>query len=171
MTEHIDGSPADDKSRHRTALGKPSHIPLFRDAYLGDTFRLTLEQHGLYLMLMLEAWDQPDCTLPDDDAALAAICGITVARFRKISPAVLAKWTRDKGRVFQKRLLKEWQYVNEKRAKAKASAEVRWGCERNAKAMHLGGGVGEGVGNVPREELEIVRYPARDALKIVGGDK
>lgn len=129
---------------------KPSHIPVFPDAYLRDNYRLTLEQHGLFLLLMMEAWNSENCTLADDEKTLAEIGGVTVARFRKIAPQVLEKWTREGGRIYQKRLLKEWHYVREKSGKRKASAETRWEREKlskcNANAMHLGGGVGGGEG-------------------------
>lgn len=130
-------------------MSKPSHIPLFPDAYLRDNYRLTLEQHGLYLVLMMEAWGSEDCTLPDDEKQLAQIAGMPLARFRKIASAVLSKWTREGGRLHQKRLLKEWHYVRQKSAKRKAAADARWMQEAskcNANAMHLGGGEGEGGG-------------------------
>jgi uncharacterized protein YdaU (DUF1376 family) len=141
-------------------MSKPSHIPLFPDAYLRDNYRLTLEQHGLFLVLMMEAWGSEDCTLPDDEKQLAEIAGLAVAKFRKIAPAVLARWTREGGRLHQKRLLKEWHYVREKSAKRKAAADAKWEKQRgfadanamqmdskcNASAMHLGGGEGEGGG-------------------------
>lgn len=130
-------------------MSKPSHIPIFPDAYLRDNFRLDLEQHGLFLMLMFEAWNSDDCSLPDDEKALAKIAGTTPARFRKIAGPVLEKWTREGGRIFQKRLRKEWQYVKEKSGKRKAAADARWHQQNaskcNASAMHLGGGGGEGV--------------------------
>lgn len=132
---------------------KPSHIPMFPDAYLRDNYRLTLEQHGLFLLLMFEAWNHTDCSLPDNDEELAGIAQIPVAKFRKIAGPVLAKWTRENGRIFQKRLRKEWAYVQEKRGKRADAAKVRWDANAmqmhskcNASAMHLGGGVGGGGG-------------------------
>ena len=129
---------------------KPSHIPLFPDAYLRDNYRLSLEQHGLFLMLMMEAWDSDDCTLPDDEKFLANVAGITPAKFRKIAGPVLDKWTREGGRIYQKRLVKEWNYVREKSGKRKAAAQVRWQMQNvskcNASAVHLGGGEGGGEG-------------------------
>ena len=153
-------------------MSKPSHIPVFPDAYLRDNFRLTLEQHGLFLMLMMEAWNSPDCSLPDNEKDLAKIAGITPARFRKISPEVLEKWTRDGGRIYQKRLLKEWRYVREKSAKRKAAANSRWqqqdASKCNANAMHLGGGEGEGglsQGSSFRDEV------GDKPFRVVGGGK
>ena len=142
-------------------MSKPSHIPLFPDAYLRDNYRLTLEQHGLYLILLMEAWGSDDCSLPDDEAALAHIAGLPVAKFRKIAPDVLAKWTSSGGRLTQKRLLKEWFYVREKSQKRKAAAHTRWKQDTskcNANAMHLGGGEGGGGGEgVPIHGKSYVR--------------
>ena len=131
---------------------KPSHIPLFPDAYLRDTTHLTTEEHGAYFLPLMAAWGNADCSLPNDEKRLAALCKMPVARWRKISPTVLEFWTIDKGRLTQKRLLKEWSYVEQKRGKARAAASTRWapenGCGRNANAyadgMHLGGGGGVG---------------------------
>lgn len=137
-------------------MRKPSHIPLFPDAYLRDNYRLTLEQHGLFIMLIMEAWNSDDCTLPDNEKALAQIAGIAPARLRKIAGPVLERWTREDGRIYQKRLVKEWHYVREKSVKRKAAAGVRWGQQTaskcNANAMHLGGGGGEGGGLLSQEE-------------------
>lgn len=125
---------------------KPSHIPLFPDAYLRDTTHLTTEEHGAYFLLLMAAWGTEDCSLPNDEKRLAALAKLPVARWRKISATVLEFWTIDKGRISQGRLRKEWDYVHQRNAKRKDAAEVRWASKRNANAypngMHLGGGGG-----------------------------
>jgi uncharacterized protein YdaU (DUF1376 family) len=131
---------------------KPSHIPLFPDSYHRDTTHLTTEEHGAYFLLLMAAWGSDDCTLPNDEKRLAALAKLPVAKWRKIAPTVLEFWTIDKGRIHQKRLLKEWHYVRETRSKRKAAADTRWGnteqskCNANAysNGMHLGGGEGGG---------------------------
>jgi uncharacterized protein YdaU (DUF1376 family) len=52
-------------------------LPLWTDAYLGDTTHLTTIEHGAYLLLLMTAWRTRDCCLPDDDRLLAryARCG------------------------------------------------------------------------------------------------
>jgi len=128
---------------------RPSHIPFFPDAYLRDNYRLTLEQHGLFLIMMMEAWARPECALPGDDASLAGIAQIPVSRFRKICGPVLAQWTRDGDKIYQGRLVKERRYVNERSEKRRDAANTRWISKRDANAypnaMHLGEGEGEGV--------------------------
>ncbi len=156
---------------------KPSHIPLFPDAYIRDNYRLSLEQHGLFLLLMMEAWNHPNCCLPDDDTMLAQIAQVPIARFRKIAPAVLAKWTREDGVIFQKRLRKEWLYVQEKSAKARAAINERWdrqkGYGRNTDVIHLGGGGGEGEGLEDQTHEEEVKglASAREGFAVVEGGR
>lgn len=101
-------------------------IPLFGDAYLADTRHLSLEEHGAYLQLLMIAWRIDGCCLPDDDARLARMLGITGARWRKLKPTVMAFWELEDGVWKQARLSKERQFVEEKSAKNKASADARW---------------------------------------------
>jgi uncharacterized protein YdaU (DUF1376 family) len=104
-------------------------IPFFGDAYLADTRHLSLEEHGAYLQLLMIAWRIEGCSLPDDDARLARMIGVTAAKWKKLKPTVMAFWTLKNGAWSQARLTKERRFVEEKRAKNKASAEARWGSQ------------------------------------------
>lgn len=155
---------------------KPSHIPLFPDAYLRDTTHLTTEEHGAYLLLMMAAWGSEDCTLPHDEKRLAALTKMSVAKWRKIAPTLMEFWSIDKGRLAQKRLSKEWAYVHQKSAKRKDAAKARWDANAmqmhskcNASAMHLGGGGGGGA----YPGSEVTSYGIEDAapFRIVEGGK
>ena len=134
-------------------MSKPSHIPLFVDAYLKDTTHLTTEAHGAYLLLMMAAWVREGCCLPNNERRLAACAKMSVKDWRVIAPDILELWTVEGDIIFQKRLRKEWHYVQEKSAKNKRAAAKRWQSERNANAdanayadaMHLGGGGGGGA--------------------------
>ncbi len=139
-------------------MGKPSHIPLFPDSYHKDTTHLTTEEHGAYLLLMMAAWGSDDCSIPDNHARLAALVKLPLQRWRRIADTVLEFWTLENGRWHQKRLRKEWYYVQAKSAKRKAAADSRWGmqmhmqneCKTDASAMHLGGGGGGGGGSMSK---------------------
>ena len=146
-------------------MSKPSHIPLFPDAYLRDTMHLTTEEHGAYVLLLMAAWGTADCTLPNDEKRLAALVKMPVARWRKIAPTILEFWTIDRGRISQKRLLKEWAYVRVKSDKARSSVSYRkdrTGYERNTTVstnvgtndLHLKGGGGGGGGGEGEGEGE-----------------
>lgn len=154
---------------------KPSHIPLFPDAYLRDTTHLTTEEHGAYFLLLMAAWGSSDCSLPNDERRLAALTKLPVARWRKIAPTVLEFWTIDKGRISQKRLRKEWEYVRLKSEKARASVSMRKdrnGYERTSNVgtndLHLGGG--EGVGSYPEGKF-VSEVESETPFRVIGGGK
>lgn len=161
--------------------GKPSHIPLFPDSYHKDTTHLTTEEHGAYLLLLMAAWGQDDCTLPYDAKRLAALAKLPVARWNKIAPTVLEFWTIEGGRIMQKRLRHEWEYVRAKSEKRKGAANARWSNERdaNASGLHvqngvtcnapIGGGGGGGGVSLPTQGISslegVVPFTVRGAGK------
>ncbi len=102
-------------------------MPLWTDAYLGDTLHLSLEEHGAYLKMLMIAWRSPECCLPDNDHRIATMLGITTARWRdKIRPAIAPFWTIDAGTWRQKRLTKEREFSSKSIAKQREKAKQRW---------------------------------------------
>lgn len=89
-------------------------LPLFTDAFIADTGHLSLEQRGAYLMLLMLAWRSPGCSLPNDDAKLARMLGVTLKRWAGLKPEVMAFWTLSEDRWMQKRLTRERDFVAEK---------------------------------------------------------
>ena len=90
-------------------------LPLATDAYLADTTHLTTEQHGAYLLLLMAAWRNPDCDLPDDDVQLAQICRMSLRSWRAKNAPVLAFFSLKSGRLKQKRLSDTREKVQVKR--------------------------------------------------------
>lgn len=90
------------------------------------------EAVGAYLLLLCAAWAaEPPCTIPDDDAWLAAVTRLTPARWSELRPVVLAPWrARRDGLYEQPRLLSEYAKFLDRQAKRKAAgeagAEARW---------------------------------------------
>ncbi|WYK05463.1 DUF1376 domain-containing protein [Cereibacter sphaeroides f. sp. denitrificans] len=103
-------------------------LPLFTDAYLADTRHLNTEEHGAYLLLMMEAWRRPECSLPDDDRLLARLAGLPLDRWQEVRPVVMQFWRRDGRRKTwtQKRLVKERAFVSKKSASQADKAATRW---------------------------------------------
>lgn len=101
-------------------------IPLFGDAYLADTRHLSLEEHGAYLQLLMIAWRSPNCALPDDDARIARMLGITAGRWAKLKGTVMAFWSLGTSGWTQKRLSKERAFVEKKRKTNSDAANARW---------------------------------------------
>lgn len=62
-------------------------FPLVVGDYLKATSRLTTEQHGAYLLLLIDYWTEGPP--PDDDAALAAITRMDARRWRATRPVLL----------------------------------------------------------------------------------
>lgn len=112
-------------------------MPLFIGDYLADTARLTTEQHGAYLLLIMDYWRNGP---PPDDAAI--LCQIT-----RLSPdawsiaqAMLGKFFIIENGVWRhKRIDQELSAAGDKKEKAvdkaKAAATARWAKEQEKKSM------------------------------------
>lgn len=104
-------------------------MPLYIGDYLADTSRLTTEQHGAYLLLLMDYWRNGPP--PDDEEVLAVITRLSAQQWRKHAPALRAFFRVEDGQWTQKRAESE-RYkaagVNGKRAESgKAGAAKRWG--------------------------------------------
>src|SRR5437588_12813425 len=101
-------------------------LPLWTDAYLGDTRHLSQSEHGAYLLLLITASRTPDCSLPDDDRLLARYAGGVDRRtWRHQEATIMGFWDLREGRGYQKRLTAERRSLSE-------SGKERW------RAMLLG---------------------------------
>lgn len=89
-------------------------IPFFTDAYLADTRHLSTLEHGAYLLLLMMAWRQPDCRMPNDDDTLAKWAGVDARTWKRIKPRVMAFWTLAEDRWSQSRLSREREYVSKR---------------------------------------------------------
>jgi len=113
-------------------------MPLYVGDYLGDTQRLTTEQHGAYLLLMLDYWRNGPP--PDDDGVLQQITKLDRAAWRKHRPILSGMFQIADGAWNHKRIDREMTDArdNAKRRseKAKAGAKARWGqCSDDAPSM------------------------------------
>lgn len=106
-------------------------LPLWTDAYLGDTTHLTTMEHGAYLLLLMTAWRSASVELPDDDKLLARYARCNAGQWKRLRP-ILAPFFRIKnGKWTQGRLNDEAKAVRERKDKAaqagRASALKRQG--------------------------------------------
>lgn len=99
--------------------------PFYVGDYRKDTARLSCEQHGAYRQLIDEYWVAGP--LPDNDELLARIVGLDVRVWRKHRAVVMAFFKLKGGLWRHKRIDFELSRANSRKAKAKASAEARWG--------------------------------------------
>ena len=104
-------------------------LPLFTDAYIGDTAHLTNEEHGVYLRLLMFAWRSPVCALPVDDKRLALMVGVTPKKWTGLKAVIMEFWDETDAGWQQDRLTFERQRVkvsmDQKVAAGKASARAK----------------------------------------------
>ncbi len=77
---------------------------------------LTAEQQGMYMRLLCMCWYDSDAKDTDpprmrlfEDESSARFCGVTVARWKKISPAVLALFRKVDGYLVSDALTEQWE--------------------------------------------------------------
>ena len=107
-------------------MSGPAYLPLFGADYLSDTQHLSCEEHGAYLLLLIAAWGQDDCSLPDDDRKLARICRLSLRKWGFVRAAIEDFWMVKNGRLTNRRLAKERAYVDQKSNTNRQSARARW---------------------------------------------
>jgi uncharacterized protein YdaU (DUF1376 family) len=104
-------------------------LPLWTDAYLGDTTHLTTIEHGAYLLLLMTAWRTRDCALPDDDRLLARYARLNTQQWKRMRPIIEAFFTIENGFWKQGRLTDERGAVERHRLqqseKGKAGAAAK----------------------------------------------
>jgi len=106
-------------------------LPLWTDAYLGDTTHLTTIEHGAYMLLLMAAWRSPGASLPDDDAKLARYARMTRGQWARVSSTIREFFRAENGVLVQSRLTDEAKHVRQVRQKqrdaGRASALKRKG--------------------------------------------
>lgn len=120
-------------------------FPLVVGDYLKDTSRLTTEQHGAYLLLLMDYWTGGPP--PDDDSALASITKLDARRWRIMRPVMLRYFRIEAGVWRQKRADEELE---------------RW-AERKRRFAERGraGGLAKAASSTPQAE----KRPPKSLLK------
>lgn len=104
-------------------------MPLYIGDYLSATTRLNTEQHGAYLLLIMDYWKNGPP--PDDDVILAQICRMSADAWSNTKSIVLAFFEHVDGHLIHTRIESEKAASISKKeastAKAAAAAAKRWG--------------------------------------------
>lgn len=107
-------------------------MPLFIGDYLKDTGRLSTEQHGAYILLIMDYWTNGPPA--DDDDELSAITRLDLKTWRRHRPKLERFFRVEDGHLRHKRIDEELaaaQGKSDKAAeKASAAARARWDRER-----------------------------------------
>lgn len=110
------------------------YLPLFVGDYLADTTDLTAEEHGVYLLLLMDLWKR-DGRLPTDPVRLARIARLDFARWESVWSTVSRFFELEGGSFIQGRLTREID-----RAKARKTAASENGRKGGlAKSKQTGG--------------------------------
>jgi uncharacterized phage protein (TIGR02220 family) len=110
-------------------MSKPDiWMPLFIGDYLASTSRLTCEQHGAYLLLIMDYWKNGPP--PNDDAILAQICRMAPDAWSNASSIIKGFFIIDDGHLTHNRIDEELEAAKAKkhaaREKAAEAARARW---------------------------------------------
>jgi uncharacterized protein YdaU (DUF1376 family) len=93
-------------------------LPYFRmypTDYEAKTAHLSMIEDGAYSRLLRLCWSQPDCSLPDDDEWIMRRMRARTDEEREAVKTVLTEYfSREKQRVFNKRLSEEHAHANER---------------------------------------------------------
>lgn len=136
-------------------------MPLVIGDYLKDTGRLTTEQHGAYLLLIMDYWVSGPPA--DDDDELAAITKLDPKTWRRQRTKIERFFRIEGGLWRHKRIdaeLAAAQENSDKRAeRASVAAQARWDRERSKQSP------GDAPGNAPRNAASNARSNAPDMLE------
>lgn len=103
-------------------------LPLFTDAITADCSHLTDEEFGRYVRLLILMWRSPGCRIPEDTHWICKRLRVdALAYAQHVQPILQEFCTADAGWWTQKRLLKEYQYVQALTEKRRKAAATRWG--------------------------------------------
>lgn len=110
-------------------MSKPDiWMPLFIGDYLSSTSRLTTEQHGAYLLLIMDYWKNGPP--PNDDAILAHICRMTPSAWSNASSIIKGFFIISDSGLTHNRIDAELEAAkvkkNAARLKAAEAARARW---------------------------------------------
>lgn len=107
-------------------------LPVWTDAYLADCHHLDDAEHGRYFLLLMLMWRSPQCRIPNDDEWIAKRLHRDADAVRThIRPLVREFCETDGEWLVQRRLQKEWRWLQEKRKKNSQSAKARWDKEKD----------------------------------------
>ncbi|MDB5584290.1 MAG: hypothetical protein JWR80_9466 [Bradyrhizobium sp.] len=127
-------------------------LPLWTDAYLGDTTHLTTIEHGAYLLLLMTAWRTSGCCLPDDDRLLARYARMNGQQWKRVRPIIAAFFAIEDGQWRQPRLTDEREAV--KRHRQLQSDKGRAGAQAKALKKQGRHKAGANIG-LPCEHAEV----------------
>ena len=118
-------------------------MPFLVNDWLSSTTiaAMTPAEEGAYIRLLAHAWNDPDCTLPDNDALLARLSRLGADWDQGAGKVLRAVFTPDPerpGRLFNRRQrevrAEQNRRIEDAKSHARNAAHARWN-KRNARAL------------------------------------
>ena len=119
------------------------YMQLYVADYLADTMHLSVDQHGAYMLLIMNYW-QTGKPLPDVDQRLQCVCMTSAEHWQEIRPALEEFFVIEDGYWHHNRIDADLEKVLSKSDSARRAAKKRHkpappaqeSCERSANAEH-----------------------------------
>jgi len=111
------------------------YMQLYTSDYLADTAHLTTEEHGAYLLLLMNYW-QRGKPLDNTDGRLAHVARLSAERWKAVEP-ILAEFFMIEGTTWvQARIERDLDKIRDKSSKLAANGSIG-GSKRQANAKQL----------------------------------
>ena len=94
-------------------MPKTPYMPLYTSDYLGDTGHLSTEEHGAYLLILMQMWNAGG-KLPNVPQKLARIARCSTKKWKGMANTILEFFDVENGQIFHARQLEELQKVHRK---------------------------------------------------------
>ncbi len=105
-------------------------LPLFTDAVTADCSHLTDEEFGRYMRILILMWRTPGCKIPDDPNWISKRMRVDALAYHVHMQTIMQEFcTLSDGYWTQKRLMKEYLYVQGVTEKRRNAAKKRWDTE------------------------------------------
>jgi uncharacterized protein YdaU (DUF1376 family) len=107
-------------------------LPVWTDAYMLDCGHLSDAEHGRYFLLLMLIWRSPGCRVPNDAVWIARKLKRTPEQYEQdIAPLIHEFCVTTGNWISQKRLLKEYNYLQKQSKKQSERAKSRWEKEKH----------------------------------------
>lgn len=126
-------------------------MPFLVDRYMNDTRRLTLEEHGAYLLLLCEMWSNRGY-IPDDDLSNSRLLGLDPQNWLRLKQRLEPLLLFGSGKISQKRLQLQWNYAQENRLRQSEKGKLGAISRAERKEVFRGISRGSSTGNARVEE-------------------
>ena len=114
-------------------------LPFWVSDHLADARPLTTMEHGAYCFILFTCWRSPRCALPNDDAVLSRIAGLSIEDWNSIKSTVLAFFVVDRRRneIRHEKLMKERSFIERKSCVNRNASLSRWNKKKKEHANAL----------------------------------